>query len=103
MHRRSYETFFNQTTLDPTRKGCHKTVSTPLLPFLGLPDSQICLQSSISSWVHLGRRVGHPTSLNELEASVQQICKEMSRDIMKNLYPSMHNRAFTLRGVVECY
>ncbi|GFU53543.1 uncharacterized protein TNCV_3169671 [Trichonephila clavipes] len=27
---------------------CHKTVSALLLPFLGLPDLQICLQSSIS-------------------------------------------------------
>ncbi|GFT42426.1 transposable element Tcb2 transposase [Trichonephila clavipes] len=31
-------------------------------------------------WDHLGRRVGHPTSLNELEARLQQIWNEMSQD-----------------------
>ncbi|GFV72992.1 transposable element Tcb2 transposase [Trichonephila clavipes] len=31
---------------------------------------------------HLGRRGGHPTSLNELEARLQQICNEMSQDII---------------------
>ncbi|GFY09458.1 transposable element Tcb1 transposase [Trichonephila clavipes] len=38
---------------------------------------------------HLGRRVGHPTSLNELEARLQQIWNEMSQDIIQNLYASM--------------
>ncbi|KFM76628.1 Transposable element Tcb2 transposase, partial [Stegodyphus mimosarum] len=38
---------------------------------------------------HFGRRVGHPTSLNELEARLQQICNEMSQDIIQNLYDSM--------------
>ncbi|GFS51679.1 transposable element Tcb1 transposase [Trichonephila clavipes] len=42
-------------------------------------------------WDHLGRRVGHPTSLNELEASLQQIYNEMSQD-MQNLYASMPYR-----------
>ncbi|GFW19799.1 transposable element Tcb2 transposase [Trichonephila clavipes] len=41
---------------------------------------------------HLGRRVGHPTSLNELEASLQQIWNEMSQDIIQNLYASMLDR-----------
>ncbi|GFU17292.1 transposable element Tcb2 transposase [Trichonephila clavipes] len=44
----SKEPFFNKTMLGLTRQGCHKTVSTLLLHFLGLPDSQICIQSSIS-------------------------------------------------------
>ncbi|GFV61201.1 transposable element Tcb1 transposase [Trichonephila clavipes] len=39
--------FFNNTMLGLTRQGCHKTVSALLLPFLGLPNPQICLQSSI--------------------------------------------------------
>ncbi|GFV95022.1 transposable element Tcb2 transposase [Trichonephila clavipes] len=43
-------------------------------------------------WDHLGRRVGHPTSLNELEARLQQIWNEMSQDIIKNLYASMPDR-----------
>ncbi|GFV63935.1 transposable element Tcb1 transposase [Trichonephila clavipes] len=38
---------------------------------------------------HLGRRIGHPTSLNELEARLQQIWNEMSQNIFQNLYASM--------------
>ncbi|KFM57876.1 Transposable element Tcb1 transposase, partial [Stegodyphus mimosarum] len=41
---------------------------------------------------HLGRRVEHPTSLNELEARLQQIWNEMSQDIRQNLYDSMPDR-----------
>ncbi|GFY24588.1 transposable element Tcb2 transposase [Trichonephila clavipes] len=37
-------------------------------------------------WDHLGRRVEHPPSLNELEARLQQIWNEMSHDIIQNLY-----------------
>ncbi|GFV12071.1 transposable element Tcb2 transposase [Trichonephila clavipes] len=53
-------------------------------------------------WDHLGRRVGHFTSLNELEARLQQIWKEMSQDITQNLYasmPDLSHRAFALEGV----
>ncbi|GFW56412.1 transposable element Tcb1 transposase [Trichonephila clavipes] len=44
----SQESFFNKTMLGLTRQGCHKIVSALLLPFLGLSDPHICLQSSIS-------------------------------------------------------
>ncbi|GFV35531.1 transposable element Tcb1 transposase [Trichonephila clavipes] len=43
-------------------------------------------------WDHLGRRVGHPTSLNELMARLQQMWNEISQDIIQNLYVSMPNR-----------
>ncbi|GFY22680.1 transposable element Tcb1 transposase [Trichonephila clavipes] len=43
-------------------------------------------------WDHLGRQVGHPMSLNELETSLQQIWNEMSQDIIQNLYASMSDR-----------
>ncbi|GFY39281.1 transposable element Tcb1 transposase [Trichonephila inaurata madagascariensis] len=43
-------------------------------------------------WDHLGRRVGHPMSLNELEARLQQIWNKMSQNIIQNLYASMANR-----------
>ncbi|GFS85062.1 transposable element Tcb1 transposase [Trichonephila clavipes] len=43
-------------------------------------------------WDYLGWRVGHPTSLNELEASLQQIWNEISQDIIQNLYTSMPDR-----------
>ncbi|GFU08164.1 transposable element Tcb2 transposase [Trichonephila clavipes] len=41
---------------------------------------------------HLGRRVGHPTSLNELGARLQQIWNEMSQDIIQNFCASMPDR-----------
>ncbi|GFV82330.1 uncharacterized protein TNCV_3443201 [Trichonephila clavipes] len=40
-------------------------------------------------WDHWGRRFGHPTSLNELEAKLQQIWNEMPQDIIQNLYALM--------------
>ncbi|GFX24108.1 transposable element Tcb1 transposase [Trichonephila clavipes] len=43
-------------------------------------------------WNHLGRQVGHPSSLNELEARLQQIWNEMSQDILQSFYASMPNR-----------
>ncbi|GFT66789.1 transposable element Tcb1 transposase [Trichonephila clavipes] len=43
-------------------------------------------------WYHLGRRVWHFTSLNELEARLQQIWKEMSEDLIQNLDASMPDR-----------
>ncbi|GFU64294.1 transposable element Tcb1 transposase [Trichonephila clavipes] len=41
---------------------------------------------------HLGRRVEHPTSLNEPEARLQQIWNEKFQDIIQNLYASMPDR-----------
>ncbi|GFT29135.1 transposable element Tcb1 transposase [Trichonephila clavipes] len=43
-------------------------------------------------WDHLRRRVGHPTSLDELKAKLQQIWNEMFQDIIQNLYASMSDR-----------
>ncbi|GFW65808.1 transposable element Tcb1 transposase [Trichonephila clavipes] len=42
-------------------------------------------------WYYLGWRVGHPTSLNELEARLQQIWNEMSQSIIQNLHASMRD------------
>ncbi|GFV17632.1 hypothetical protein TNCV_4406681 [Trichonephila clavipes] len=68
-----------------TQQGRHKTVSRLLLPFLKpswSPDL-----SPIEHVCHdLGRRVGHPTSLNKLETRLHQIWNEMSQDIIQNLY-----------------
>ncbi|GFV05247.1 transposable element Tcb1 transposase [Trichonephila clavipes] len=63
---------------DNARQGCHKT------------DPDLSLIEQI--WDHLGRLVGHPTSLNELEARLQQISNEMFQDIIQNLYASMNDR-----------
>ncbi|GFY12624.1 hypothetical protein TNCV_2448151 [Trichonephila clavipes] len=38
------------------------------------------------------RRVGHPTSLNELKERLPQIWNEMSQDIVQNFYVSMPDR-----------
>ncbi|GFT03424.1 transposable element Tcb1 transposase [Trichonephila clavipes] len=46
----------------------------------------------LSSIEHLGWRVGHLTSLNELEARLQQVWNEMSQDIIQNLYALMPDR-----------
>ncbi|GFU18892.1 uncharacterized protein TNCV_1086201 [Trichonephila clavipes] len=55
----SQEPFFNKTMLRLTRQGCHKTVSALLLPFLGLLDPQIRLQSSVSGIIWDGKKE-HP-------------------------------------------
>ncbi|GFU61367.1 transposable element Tcb1 transposase [Trichonephila clavipes] len=82
---------FNKTIIGLTRQGCLsqdclRTVTT--LPWPGSPD--LCPIELI--WDYLGRRVGHPTNLNELEARLQQIWNEMSQDIIKNLYATMPDR-----------
>ncbi|GFY01198.1 transposable element Tcb1 transposase [Trichonephila clavipes] len=54
-------------------------------------------------WDHLGRRVGYPTSLNELETRLQQIWNEMFQDIQK-LQASMPDRiasCIRARGVQQ--
>ncbi|GFU05559.1 transposable element Tcb1 transposase [Trichonephila clavipes] len=66
---------------------CLRTVTT-------LPWSALSLNLSPIEyiWDHLGRRVGHPTSLNELETRLQQIWNEMSQDIIQNLHALMPDR-----------
>ncbi|GFT79347.1 hypothetical protein TNCV_3275731 [Trichonephila clavipes] len=59
---------------------CHKTVLSRYLS----PIEYI--------WDHLRRRVRHSMSLNELEASLQQIRNQMSQDIIQILYASMPDR-----------
>ncbi|GFU35807.1 transposable element Tcb1 transposase [Trichonephila clavipes] len=43
-------------------------------------------------WDHIVRPVGHRTSLNELEARLQQIWNEMSQYVIKNFFASMTDR-----------
>ncbi|GFU98893.1 transposable element Tcb1 transposase [Trichonephila clavipes] len=66
---------------------CFRTMTT--LPW---PARSPDLSPIEHIWDHLGRRVGHPTSLNELEARLQQIWNQMSQDIIQNLYASMPDR-----------
>ncbi|GFV55940.1 transposable element Tcb2 transposase [Trichonephila clavipes] len=76
---------FKQDTARLTRQGCHKTVSA-LVTTHPWPARSPDLSPIEHIWDHLGWRVGHPTSLNELEARLQQIWNEMSQDIIQNLY-----------------
>ncbi|GFX98191.1 transposable element Tcb1 transposase [Trichonephila clavipes] len=66
---------------------CLRTVNT--LPWPAWPPD---LSPIEHIWDHLGQRVEHPTSLNELEARLQQIWNEMSQDIIQSLYVSMPDR-----------
>ncbi|GFU39171.1 transposable element Tcb1 transposase [Trichonephila clavipes] len=79
----SQEPFFKKTMLGLTQQWCHNTVSPPWPT--RFPD----LSPIEHIWDRLGRRVGHPTSFDELEARLQQIWNEMSQDIVQNLYTSM--------------
>ncbi|GFV03424.1 transposable element Tcb1 transposase [Trichonephila clavipes] len=67
---------------------CLRTVTTLPWPvqshFFLSPIEHICN--------HLGRRVGHLTSLNELESRLLQIWNEMSQDLIQKLYASMLDR-----------
>ncbi|GFT36607.1 uncharacterized protein TNCV_1345401 [Trichonephila clavipes] len=90
----SQEPLFNKTILGLTRQECDKTVHT--VNTLPWPFRFSDLSPIEHIWDHLGRRVGHPTSLNELEARLQQIWNEMSQDIIQNLYASIPD------GIASC-
>ncbi|GFW71585.1 transposable element Tcb1 transposase [Trichonephila clavipes] len=66
---------------------CFCTVTT--LPW---PARSPDLSPIENIWDYLGRRVRHPTSLNELEAKLQQIWNEVSQDIIQNFYTSIPDR-----------
>ncbi|GFX46770.1 transposable element Tcb1 transposase [Trichonephila clavipes] len=66
---------------------CLRTITT--LPW---PSRSPDLSPIEHIWDHLGWRVRHSTSLNELEARFQQIRNEMSEDIIQNLHASMPDR-----------
>ncbi|GFX93998.1 transposable element Tcb1 transposase [Trichonephila clavipes] len=63
-----------------------RTVTT--LPWLARSPDLSPIQNI---WDRLAWRVGHPSSLNELEARLQKIWNEMSQDIRK-LYAPMPDR-----------
>ncbi|GFV07697.1 transposable element Tcb1 transposase [Trichonephila clavipes] len=77
-----------------------RTVTT--LPW---PARSRDLSAIVPIWDFLGRRVGHSTSLNELEVRLQKIWNEMSQDI-QSLYALMSDRFASCirvrRGVQQC-
>ncbi|GFW17871.1 transposable element Tcb2 transposase [Trichonephila clavipes] len=91
-------TFFQQDNSRPptarVSQDCLHTVSTLTWPARS-PD----LSPIEHIWDHLGRRVGHPTSLNELEARLQQIWNEMSQDMIQNLYVSVPDGIALWNGI----
>ncbi|GFW51646.1 uncharacterized protein TNCV_4213221 [Trichonephila clavipes] len=59
-----------------TRQGCHKTASALLLPFIGLPDPQICLQFSISGIICTANCASH-----EFERTRGKVTANMERNV----------------------
>ncbi|GFU11170.1 transposable element Tcb1 transposase [Trichonephila clavipes] len=71
----------------------HDILRPHVLPLIQrLPEAIFQEDNARPHTDNLGRQVGHPTSLNELEARLQQIWNEMSQDIIQNLYASMPDR-----------
>ncbi|GFW69136.1 transposable element Tcb1 transposase [Trichonephila clavipes] len=70
---------------------CLQTVTT--LPW---PARSPDISPTEYIWDHLERWVEHPTSLNELDASLQQIWNEMSQDIIHSLHTSMPDHITSL-------
>ncbi|GFY22075.1 uncharacterized protein TNCV_3297191 [Trichonephila clavipes] len=81
---------FNKTILSLTRQVCQNTVFALLVPSLACPIPRFV--SNRAYLVHWERRIGHPTSLNEVEARLQHIWNEMSQDIIQNMYALMSDR-----------
>ncbi|GFW04860.1 transposable element Tcb2 transposase [Trichonephila clavipes] len=78
---------------------CLRTVT--ILPWLGRSPDLSPIQHI---WDHLGRRVGHPTSLKELEARLQQIWNECLKTSYRTCipqYPIVSHHAFALEGVKQ--
>ncbi|GFT59106.1 uncharacterized protein TNCV_186761 [Trichonephila clavipes] len=71
----SLEPFFNKTMLSLIRQECHKTISLLLLPFLGLPDPQICLLGlfGTASWAS-----------HELDRSTGKVTANMERNVTRH-------------------
>ncbi|GFV53429.1 uncharacterized protein TNCV_2205651 [Trichonephila clavipes] len=92
---------FNKTIFGLRRQGCHKTVSALLVPFLGPPDPQICLQLSISrtaSWVsHVFERTRGKVTGN-MERNVSRHHTEL---VCLNARSHRIVHSFTLDGVQQ--
>ncbi|GFU60932.1 transposable element Tcb2 transposase [Trichonephila clavipes] len=75
-------------------------LTRPYYPSLACPIPRF-VQSSISG-INLVRRVGHPTSLSELEARLQQIWNgNVSRHHTELVCPIVLHRAFALEGIQQ--
>ncbi|GFS83693.1 uncharacterized protein TNCV_610411 [Trichonephila clavipes] len=93
----SQEPFFNKTMLGLTRQECHKTVSALLLPFLGLPDPQICSNRAYMGLFLTARWTSHvERTRGKVTANME---RNISRHHIQNVYASMpivSHRAFAL-------
>ncbi|GFX54960.1 hypothetical protein TNCV_3318771 [Trichonephila clavipes] len=71
-------------------QGCRQIASAKLSPFLGLLDTHICHQLSISGIISDDRVDSQ--SLFKLEARLQQMLNQMSHDFLRSLYALMLTR-----------
>ncbi|GFT10085.1 transposable element Tcb1 transposase [Trichonephila clavipes] len=69
-----------------TRQCLHTATTLPW------PARSPDLSSIEHIWDHLGRRIAHQTSLNELEARLQQMWNKVSQGIIQNLYVTLPDR-----------
>ncbi|GFV83042.1 transposable element Tcb1 transposase [Trichonephila clavipes] len=84
--------FFNKTMLGQCKTMHLSQDYLHTITSLRRPSRSPDLSPIEHIWDPLVRRVGYPTSLNELEAGLQQIWNEMSQDIIQNLHASMLDR-----------
>ncbi|GFT20822.1 transposable element Tc1 transposase [Trichonephila clavipes] len=83
-----------------------KRVSQDCLPVTTLPwlARSPYLSPIEHVWDHLGRRVGHPTSVNDIEAKLQQVlnkCLKTSYRTCRPEWPILSHRAFVLGGAQQ--
>ncbi|GFV96911.1 transposable element Tcb2 transposase [Trichonephila clavipes] len=76
----SQEPFFQQANARPYTARLSQDYLYTVIT-LPRPSRSPDLSPVENTWDPLGRQVGHPTSLNELEARLQQLWNEMSQDI----------------------
>ncbi|GFT76500.1 hypothetical protein TNCV_3022701 [Trichonephila clavipes] len=90
----SHEPFSNNAMLILTQQECYyPSLACPILRFV---SNRAYLGS-------FGQRVGHFTSLNELETR-DKVARKMAQtfqEIIQTLYASMTDRALTLEGVQQ--
>ncbi|GFU05378.1 transposable element Tcb2 transposase [Trichonephila clavipes] len=94
----SQEPFFNKTMLGLTRQRCHKTISARLLPFLGLPDPQIRLQSSISGILWDGASWGFHKFERTRGKATANMCSQLASLDKNNALREIKLRLSYLQG-----
>lgn len=82
------QAFFNKIILDHKQQGYHRNTSGLLAPYTGLSLSLYLTQLE-HVWDQLGRQVGEPMCLAELESWLEELWNEMTQDTIRNLHASI--------------